>query len=370
MNGLSNSNGYAKLTDFGFAKIIEWTLGILIYEMICGQPPFCDEDPMGIYQKILAGKVYFPKYFDKNANAGLRERTRERDKGAERAETTGFLGEEGGAGAAKNVGAGVFQSNGYAKLTDFGFAKIIEWTLGILIYEMICGQPPFCDEDPMGIYQKILAGKVYFPKYFDKNANAGLRERTRERDKGLEYHKSLLYAGTKREGGLVQALVKKLLVADLSKRFGNLKDGPADMLKQKWFESYELSKLETFEVPDKNDTSNYEDIPDFKELPATVNASQAGQVVAELLVSTRAQLYVEDPSSFMQPRRCPLSLSEKSEDPEHQGLKARVPKVTESEVLSMKRHRGTELLRRECSVTDVGLFRQMSSFLQGCLFYF
>ncbi|CAE7225225.1 Prkacb, partial [Symbiodinium sp. KB8] len=114
-----------------------------------------------------------------------------------------------------------------------------------------------------------------------------------------------------------EALVKKLLVADLSKRFGNLKDGPADMLKQKWFESYELSKLETFEVPapykpnmkDKNDTSNYEDIPDFKELPAT-----AGQVVAELLVS----LYVEDPSSFMQPRRCPLSLSEKSEDPEHQ----------------------------------------------------
>jgi hypothetical protein len=67
---------------------------------------------------------------------------------------------------------------------------------------MIVGQPPFCDEEPMGqntletsgkdckihsiglekivnytrnrwrrslgIYQKILAGKIYFPKYFDK----------------------------------------------------------------------------------------------------------------------------------------------------------------------------------------------------------
>jgi len=74
------------------------------------------------------------------------------------------------------------------------------WTLGILIYEMIVGQPPFCDEDPMGIYQKILAGKVYFPKYFDKNA---------------------------------KALVKKLLTADLSKRFGNLKDGAADILQSK-----------------------------------------------------------------------------------------------------------------------------------------
>merc|ERR1711976_164550 len=82
------------------------------------------------------------------------------------------------------------------------------WTLGILIYEMIVGQPPFCDEDPMGIYQKILAGKVYFPKYFDKNA---------------------------------KALVKKLLTADLSKRYGNLKD--------KWFTPLEFPKLENLEHP-------------------------------------------------------------------------------------------------------------------------
>jgi len=169
--------------------------------------------------------------------------------------------------------------NGYSKLTDFGFAKIIEpgtltytlcgtpeyiapevllnkghgkpvdwWTLGILIYEMICGQPPFCDEDPMGIYQKILAGKVYFPKYFDKNA---------------------------------KALVKKLLTADLSKRYGNLKDGANDILKHKWFSTLDFQKLESMETPapykpamkDENDTSNYEDVPDSAELPPAVPAS-------------------------------------------------------------------------------------------------
>jgi hypothetical protein len=44
----------------------------------------------------------------------------------------------------------------------------------------------------MGIYKNILRGKISFPSTFDKDA---------------------------------KSLVKHLLVADLSKRYGNLKDG-------------------------------------------------------------------------------------------------------------------------------------------------
>jgi len=168
--------------------------------------------------------------------------------------------------------------DGYMKLTDFGFAKVIEhrtytlcgtpeyiapevllnkghgkpvdwWTLGILIYEMIVGYPPFVDEDPMGIYQKILSGKIVFPKLFDKNA---------------------------------KGLVKKLLTADLGKRYGNLKNGVDDIKQHKWFKDLNWEDLveKKIAAPFKPsvkgdaDTSNFDDYPDSDEQPPTVNASQ------------------------------------------------------------------------------------------------
>jgi serine/threonine protein kinase len=77
-NLLIAQDGHLRLTDFGFAKVLEgrtytlcgtpeylapeillnkghgkpvdwWTLGILIYEMLAGIDPFSDEDPMAIY---------------------------------------------------------------------------------------------------------------------------------------------------------------------------------------------------------------------------------------------------------------------------------------------------------------------------------
>jgi serine/threonine protein kinase len=55
---LSSFSGHGKPVDW-------WCLGILTYEMIAGIDPFNDEDPMAIYQKILKGKIKFPRDFDK-----------------------------------------------------------------------------------------------------------------------------------------------------------------------------------------------------------------------------------------------------------------------------------------------------------------
>jgi serine/threonine protein kinase len=171
----------------------------------------------------------------------------------------------------------LINQDGYLKLTDFGFAKKIEhrtytlcgtpeyiapevllnkghgkpvdwWTLGILIYEMVVGYPPFVDEDPMGIYQKILSGKIVFPKVFDKDA---------------------------------KGLVKKLLTADLGKRYGNLKNGVDDIKQHKWFNNIVWTDLLEKKMPSPfkpkvaadNDTSNFDDYPDSDELPPVVPAA-------------------------------------------------------------------------------------------------
>lgn len=67
---------------------------------------------------------------------------------------------------------------------------------------MLVGYPPFYDDNPFGIYEKILSGKIDWPRHMDP---------------------------------IAKDLVKKLLVLDRTKRLGNMKNGADDIKRHRWF---------------------------------------------------------------------------------------------------------------------------------------
>ncbi|KAK4053365.1 cytochrome c oxidase subunit 1 [Microbotryomycetes sp. JL221] len=197
-------------------------------------------------------------------------------------------------------------STGYLKLADFGFAKHVPgcgsapaskdaassanrtytlcgtpeyiapecirgegqgpfvdwWSLGVLVFELLCGFPPFFAEHPMEIYERILHNRFSFPPHVGPGA---------------------------------KDFIRRLLSADLSKRLGNLRHGAQDVMNHAWFEGVDWQAVLRQQIPapiipvtsDAGDVSNFERYPrcQVEALPSldrAVRARQLGVSVHEL----------------------------------------------------------------------------------------
>ncbi|GAA55258.1 cAMP-dependent protein kinase catalytic subunit beta [Clonorchis sinensis] len=132
---------------------------------------------------------------------------------------------------------------GYLK----GYNKAVDWwALGVLIYEMAAGYPPFFADQPIQIYEKIVSGKVRFPSHFSSD---------------------------------LKDLLRNLLQVDLTKRFGNLKNGVNDIKTHKWFATTdwiatykrELDAPFTPKCSGAGDASNFDD---YEEEPLRIATTE------------------------------------------------------------------------------------------------
>jgi cGMP-dependent protein kinase len=178
------------------------------------------------------------------------------------ASALGFLGARSIAHRDLKLENLLFDADGYLKMVDFGFAKVVEtrtytfcgtpdymppetisgrghnfavdwWALGVLLYEMLHGKAPFASPNHMATFQRISAGKfVLSPQLSAESAH----------------------------------LIRRLLVRNPARRLGVLANGDSDVLTHpavKWVDVPRMLRKELSSLPftpavdDPTDTSSF-----------------------------------------------------------------------------------------------------------------
>lgn len=169
----------------------------------------------------------------------------------------------------------LLDKQGYIKMVDFGFSKHIDsgrktwtfcgtpeyvapeiilnkghdrsvdfWSLGVLMYELLTGTPPFTASDPMKVYNIILRGfdQITVPRNVNRTA---------------------------------VTLMKRFCRENPVERIGYQKDGVLDIKKHRWFQGFDWEGLDarsldppiTPKVAGPADTQNFDKYPRDEAVP-------------------------------------------------------------------------------------------------------
>jgi len=176
----------------------------------------------------------------------------------------------------------LLDAQGYIKMADFGFAKYIGddktyticgtpdyqapevimrrgttkaadyWALGVLIFEMLVGDPPFksLSNDPWDTFRRTLSGRFYVPNFISDSA---------------------------------ADLIFKLLQVNPDKRLGSGRNGADEIKRHRWFSRIDWAALEQKRLPapirprirNPLDTSNFDNFDNCDVEPPPVPANRA-----------------------------------------------------------------------------------------------
>ena len=181
-------------------------------------------------------------------------------------------------------------ANGYLKLGDFGFTSALQdgerrhtkcgtseymapevvrhggygrsadyWSLGVMLYECICGATPFAGYDDDTVYGKILKFSESDLTWIESAPSPRAKERMAKAGFGLSAAVAAATAaglpevdigitGPKTTTAACRDFITKLMQVDIEQRLGMGDDGVEELTRHRWFSRIDWKKMDRQEI--------------------------------------------------------------------------------------------------------------------------